>query len=98
MLTRTALVSSVILSVSAVAQAQTTVTGNLALSYKAVSSDGSSAKANNFRAFGKESQINLTNKGKLGTWDYLAGFSFELDGSDTTSGLEANNTMRSVKR
>jgi hypothetical protein len=87
MLTRTALVSSVILSVSAVAQAQTTVTGNLALSYKAVSSDGTSTKANNFRAFGKESQINLTNKGKLGTWDYLAGFSFEFDGSDTTAGL-----------
>jgi len=36
MLTRTALVSSVILSLSAVAQAQTTVTGNVSLIYKAV--------------------------------------------------------------
>jgi len=87
MLTRTALVSSVILSVSAAAQAQTTVTGNLAISYKAVSSDGLSTAANNFRAFGKESQINLTNKGKIGSWDYVAGFSLEFDGSDTTSGL-----------
>jgi hypothetical protein len=87
MLTRTALVSSVILSLSAVAQAQTTVSGNLSLIYKAVSSDGASTKANNFRAFGKESQINLTNKGKFGSLDYQAGFSFELDGSDTTSGL-----------
>jgi hypothetical protein len=86
MLTRTALVSSVILSVSAVAQAQTTVTGNLALSYKAVSSDGTSAAANNFRTFGKESQINLTNKGKIGAWDYVAGFSLEFDGSDSTQG------------
>jgi hypothetical protein len=87
MLTRTALVSSVILSVSAAAQAQTTVTGNLAISYKAVSSDGASTALNNFRAFGKESQINITNKGKIGSWDYQAGFSLEFDGSDTTSGL-----------
>ena len=87
MLTRTALVSSVILSVSAVAQAQTTVTGNVSLIYKAVSSDGASTKANNFRAFGKESQINLTNKGKFGSLDYVAGFSLEFDGSDTTAGL-----------
>jgi len=93
MLTRTALVSSVILSVSAVAQAQTTVTGNLALSYKAVSSDGASTAVNNFRGFGKESQINLTNKGKIGSWDYLAGFSFEFDGSDTTIGLNSANTV-----
>ena len=93
MLTRTALVSSVILSVSAVAQAQTTVTGNLALSYKAVSSDGASTAANNFRAFGKESQINLTNKGKLGSWDYVAGFSLEFDGSDTTNGLNSSAAL-----
>ena len=86
MLTRTALVSSVILSLSAVAQAQTTVTGNLSLIYKAVSGDGASTKANNWRAFGKESQINLTNKGKFGSLDYQAGFSFEFDGSDTTNG------------
>jgi hypothetical protein len=86
MLTRTALVSSVILSLSAVAQAQTTVTGNVSLIYKAVSSDGASTKANNFRAFGKESQINLTNKGKFGSLDYQAGFSLEFDGSDTTAG------------
>jgi len=93
MLTRTALVSSVILSVSAAAQAQTTVTGNVALSYKAVSSDGTSTAANNFRAFGKESQINLTNKGKIGSWDYQAGFSLEFDGSDSTAnnGTAANN-------
>jgi len=93
MLTRTALVSSVILSVSAVAQAQTTVTGNLALSYKAVSGDGTSAAANNFRAFGKESQINLTNKGKFGSWDYVAGFSLEFDGNDASAnnGSTANN-------
>ena len=92
MLTRTALVSSVILSISAVAQAQTTVTGNVALSYKAVSSDGSSTAANNFRAFGKESQINLTNKGKIGSWDYVAGFSLEFDGSDSTAN---NSTLAS---
>ena len=85
MLTRTALVSSVILSLSAVAQAQTTVTGNVSLIYKAVSSDGASLKANNFRAFGKESQINLTNRGKFGSLDYVAGFSLEFDGSDSSA-------------
>jgi hypothetical protein len=85
MLTRTALVSSVILSVSAAAQAQTTVTGNLALSYKTVSGDGVSTAVNNFRAFGKESQINLTNKGKFGSLDYVAGFSLEFDGNDASA-------------
>lgn len=93
MLTRTALVSSVILSISAAAQAQTTVTGNVALSFKAVSSDGVSTADKNFRSFGKESQINLTNKGKIGSWDYQAGFSLEFDGSDSTAnnGTAANN-------
>ena len=85
MLTRTALVSSVILSLSAVAQAQTTVSGNVSLIYKAVSSDGASTKTNNFRAFGKESQINLTNRGKFGSLDYVAGFSLEFDGSDSSA-------------
>jgi len=93
MLTRTALVSSVLLSVSAVAQAQTTVTGNLALSYKATQNDGGSSVANTFRGFGKESQINITNRGKLGSWDYVAGFSAEFDGSDTTIGLQSANTV-----
>ena len=50
--------------------AQTTITGNLDLSYKAISN--SNAKANSVRGLGKESQINVTNKGKLNNgMDYV---------------------------
>ena len=61
--------------------AQTTVTGNLDLSYKAISN--SNAKSNSVRGLGKESQINVTNKGKLNNgMDYIAGFSIEHDGAE----------------
>ncbi len=64
--------------------AQTTVTGNLDLSYKAITN--SNAKANSVRGFGKETQINLTNKGKLSNgMDYVAGFSIEHDGAESGS-------------
>lgn len=90
MLTRTALVSSaLLLGVSAVS-AQTTVSGNLDLTYKNISSD--IATGRNYRFFGKESQINLANKGKLSNgMDYAAGFSFELDGSDSNAPTAATN-------
>ena len=81
MLTRTALASSVLLLSVSAASAQTTVSGNLDLVYKAVSSD--KVTGNSYRYFGKESQINLANKGKLNNgMDYAAGFSLEFDGSD----------------
>jgi len=86
MLTKTALVSSLALMTAGVASAQTTVTGNLDLTYKAISSDNSTTagKTSNMRTFGKESQINIANKGKLNNgMDYAAGFSIEFDGSDT---------------
>jgi len=85
MLTKTALVSSLALLSVGVANAQTTVSGNLAMSYKATSTDESSAtrKAGNSRTFGKESQINLATKAKLNNgMDLAAGFSLEFDGSD----------------
>ena len=94
MLTKTALVSSLALMTAGVASAQTTITGNLDLTYKAISSDvsGAAAKTNSMRTFGKESQINLTQKGKLNNgMDYVAGISFELDGSDTAV-ANATNT------
>ena len=81
MLTRTALASSVLLLSVSAASAQTTVSGNLDLVYKAVSSD--KVTGNSYRYFGKESQINIGNKGKLNNgMDYAAGFSLEFDGSD----------------
>jgi len=94
MLTKTALVSSLALMTAGVASAQTTVTGNLDLTYKAISSDVGSAasKVHSSRIFGKESQINLTNKGDLNNgMKYVAGFSIELDGSDSAM-TNATNT------
>ena len=70
------------LLITSSAFAQTTVTGNLDLSYKSVSTDNN--KLNSHRGFGKETQINIANKGKLNNgMDYVAGFSIEHDGAET---------------
>jgi hypothetical protein len=74
---------------SGAAFAQTTVTGNLELTYKGVSNKTN--KASSMRGLGKETQINLTNKGKLNNgMDYVAGFSIEHEGHE--SGAQANAT------
>jgi hypothetical protein len=97
MLTRTALVSSLVLAGASYSNAQTTVSGNLNMTYKAIKSDQTGKQQ--YRGFGKESQINLTNKGKLNNgMDYVAGFSIELDGSDTmqanaNASTQASNTL-----
>ena len=79
----TALVGSMIALGSGISVAQTTVSGNLDISYRAVSNDTTGAGISSFRGFGKESQINLANKGKLNNgMDYAAGFSLEFDGND----------------
>jgi hypothetical protein len=76
--------------------AQTTVSGNLDLSFKAVSSDGTKTNISSDRYIGKETQINIANKGKLSNGlDYAAGFSLEYDGNEGTDGANAtrfNNT------
>ena len=78
LLITTALASSL---VAGSALAQTTVTGSLAVSYKSVQGKNNTANGN---SFGKESQINVANKGKLniGGLSYAAGFSLEFDGAD----------------
>jgi hypothetical protein len=81
----TALVGSMVVLGAGVSVAQTTVTGSLDLSYRAVGSSTGAASdgVSSFRGFGKESQINLANKGKLNNGlDYAAGFSLEFDGAD----------------
>jgi len=86
MLRTTALVGSLFVLGTSVSNAQTTITGQLDLSYRAVSNDAADQKIKNFRGFGKESQINISNKGKLTNgMDYTAGFSLEFDGNDTGS-------------
>ena len=82
----TALVSSMLGAGITASVAQTTVSGNLDLSYIAYSDKKSGNGGNSFRGFGKESQINIANKGKLNNgMDYAAGFSIEMDGPDTGS-------------
>ncbi|NDB62166.1 porin, partial [bacterium] len=92
MLTRTALVSSLVLAGASYSNAQTTVSGNLFMTYKAIKND--QANKQQYRGFGKESQINLTNKGKLNNgMDYVAGFSIELDGSDSMAANVSTSTQ-----
>ena len=103
-LTSTALVGSLVLLSAGISNAQTTVTGNLAMSYKATSTDQTAAdkKAGNNRTFGKESQINLTHTNKLSNgMGLVAGFSLEFDGSDAapaniSSATNAGNSVRGV--
>jgi hypothetical protein len=78
LLITTALASSL---VAGSAIAQTTITGSLGVSYKSVQGKNQTANGN---SFGKESQLNVANKGKLniGGLSYAAGFSLEFDGSD----------------
>jgi hypothetical protein len=85
----TALAGSMILLGAGISVAQTTVSGTLDLSYRAVSND--KTPGNSFRGFGKESQINLANKGKLNNgMDYAAGFSVEFEGPDTSASPAAD--------
>ena len=92
----TALVGSLVLASSVASVAQTTVSGNLDLSFKAVNNKKS--PIDSYNGFGKESQINVQNKGTLNNGlTYAAGFSLEFDGDDNggngTSGWSTENTF-----
>jgi hypothetical protein len=85
------------LVVTGSAMAQTTITGELRLNYKAASSDAV-AGVNNTNAnsgFGNEQQINFQTKGKLnvGGLDYAAGFSIENDGAQASTLFNENVYM-----
>jgi len=87
LLLSTAIATSTLIASSALAQ--TTVTGNLDISYKALSkgiTGGTSGNTSSANGFGRESQINIQNKGKLNNgMDYAAGFSMEHDGGQTST-------------
>jgi hypothetical protein len=87
LLLSTAIATSTLIASSALAQ--TTITGSLDLSYKALSKGITAGTANSTTSangFGRESQINIQNKGKLNNgMDYAAGFSLEHDGNGTTN-------------
>ena len=91
----TAMVS--VLTTAAIAQ--TSITGQLRISYSDVSADkgvadGATAARtkNNAFGFGQEQQINIQNKGKLpvGGLDYAAGFSIENDGDQGSTIFNEN--------
>jgi hypothetical protein len=74
------------------ASAQTTVSGNLGISYFSTG-NASENKTKDVGTFGRESQINISNKGKLNNGlDYVAGFSLEFDGGDSTLSTSENIT------
>jgi hypothetical protein len=89
LLITTALASSL---VAGSALAQTAITGSLTASYKSVQGKNNSGNGN---SFGKESQINVQNKGKLniGGLSYAAGFSLEFDGADGIYSYRAVPTL-----
>ena len=74
------------------ALAQTSITGDLVLNYRSSSFDQSAGLAST-RGFGRESQVNIQNKGKLTNgMDYAAGFSLEFDGQNN-AGTQAAGTQ-----
>ena len=72
--------------------AQTTISGNLDISLKAISGESATVGgAGSHRGFGKEAQINIQNKGKLNNgMDYAAGFAIEDDGNQTNTLFNEN--------
>jgi hypothetical protein len=81
--------------VSGSAFAQTTITGELRLNYKAVGDVKGAAGVSTTGAingFGQEQQINIQTKGKLnvGGLDYAAGMSLENDGTQATTLFNEN--------
>lgn len=82
------------LMISGTAIAQTSITGEMRINLKAVSSSAATAgTTTSNRGFGTEQQINFSNKGKLsvGGLNYAAGFSIENDGVQTTTLFNENN-------
>jgi hypothetical protein len=91
LLLTTALIGSTLVAGNAIAQ--TTVSGNLNIAYKASEAKGAAGAStnNSGNGFGNEQQINIQNKGKLNNgMDYAAGFSIENDGGQTTTLFNEN--------
>lgn len=82
------------LALTASAIAQTSITGEIRVTHKAIGSEvATGTTTTSGRGFGTEQQINFANKGKLnvGGLDYAAGFSIENDGLQTTSLFNENS-------
>ena len=80
LLTTSALAGALTFVAATASVAQTTVSGSLDLTLRSQSFTAS-AGASSDNLFGRETQINVANKGKLNNgMDYAAGFSLEFDG------------------
>ena len=77
------------LVIGSFAQAQTTITGGLVIAGKSQSDMATVDRS--ARSMGRESQINIQNKGKLNNgMDYAAGFALEFDGGQTQDASNEN--------
>jgi len=93
---QTALVGSLFaLGLGSAAVAQTTVSGNLDIAYHSIQSNATTGGS--YRAFGRETQINIQNKGTLSNgMAYAAGFSWELEGGETLGGTGSTDSANAA--
>jgi hypothetical protein len=93
LLATSALIST--LAFTNVSLAQTTITGSLDLTLRNTSNSVSGGAASE-TTMGRETQINIANKGKLNNGlDYAAGFSLEFDGNNNHKTGTTNNNSDS---
>ena len=80
------------------AVAQTTITGSLDLTYTNVTARTATGNVGgSYRGLGRESQVNVQNKGKLNNGiDYAAGFALEFDGNSDYSAVNTASTTEST--
>jgi hypothetical protein len=97
---KTLLVTSALVGlVASSAVAQTTVSGSLEIISRNTSYSGSATNAMKSDSYlGRESQINVQNKGKLniGGLEYAAGFSLEFDGGKTVAETVGSTSNENV--
>jgi len=90
------LTTAMVSVITTAAIAQTTITGELRLSYSMLNADkgfaSTSGTSNSSYGMGSEQQINIQTKGKLnfGGLDYAAGFAIENDGDQSTTLFNEN--------
>jgi len=98
-MTKKLLATSALISTLALAGtsfAQTTITGSLDLTLRNSSFDAS-AGASSETSMGRETQINIANKGKLNNGlDYAAGFSLEFDGTGLAATTDSSISNEAV--
>jgi hypothetical protein len=96
LLLSTAIASATLIASNAIAQ--TTVSGNLDISFKLLGDEtGLTNDTGSYNGFGKEAQINIQNKGKLNNgMDYAAGFSLEDDGNQAGTYFNENTYINFI--